>query len=346
MSLDAPLENAPRFEAPSLAPLASRRLSDHVLPMVLVALLLVLPMLTAAVDLDYYLSFLRRVMIMALAATSLNLLVGYGGMFALGHAGFMGVGAYAVVALTEAGLVSAWTIWPLSAAIAALAAAAIGSIALRAKGVYFIMSTLAFAQMLYYLASSLRIYGGDDGHSLTTLPSLGAGLDIKDDATFYGVVVILVTACFAGTTCFLRSRFGRALCAVRDNETRMTALGYPVFKIRFLTFVLAGAVAGLAGALLVTHNGFVSPSSMHWSQSANMLVIVVLGGLGWRWGAVVGVCVWMVLEEVLRQWTEYWHWPLGVLLIIIVLAAPRGLCALIASWRSNVDSSSHQAPPS
>jgi len=297
-------------------------------PGLLLVLLVLLPWICDVLALDYYLGFVRRVLIMVLAVGSLNLLVGYGGMVALGHAGFIGVGAYSLVALSEAGVSSAWVLWAGAAAGGALAAAATGAISLRTRGVYFIMITLAFAQMLYYLAVSLRVFGGDDGFNLAGRPLPGLGLTLDHEPTFYWLVLAIATGAFLGLNHLLGSPFGQALCAVRDNESRMTALGYPVYRIRLQAFTLAGAVAGLAGGLMLTHNGFVSPTSMHWSQSAILVVMVVLGGLGRTWGAAVGVLVWMVLEESLRQWTEYWHWPVGALLIAIVLLAPRGLCAL------------------
>jgi branched-chain amino acid transport system permease protein len=249
-------------------------------------------------------------------------------MVALGHAGFDGVGAYTVVALGEAGVQSAWALWALSAVFAALVAALMGAVALRTRGVYFIMITLAFAQLLYYLAVSMRLYGGDDGYNLPHRPSPGLGLSLSDSATFFWLVLAFAAAGFAGLQHLLGSHFGKALCGIRDNEARMTALGYPVFRLRLAAFTLAGAIAGLSGSLLIMHNGFISPSSIHWSQSSILLVMLVLGGVARPWGAAIGTTVWMVLEEVLRQSTEYWHWPLGALLILIVLAAPQGLAQL------------------
>jgi branched-chain amino acid transport system permease protein len=297
-------------------------------PWIVLAVLASLPLWAAATDQYYYLDFARRILIVVIATASLNLLVGYGGMVALGHAGFVGVGAYTVVALGEAGVQSAWALWALSAVFAALVAALMGAVALRTRGVYFIMITLAFAQLLYYLAVSMRLYGGDDGYNLPHRPSPGLGLSLSDSATFFWLVLAFAAAGFAGLQHLLGSHFGKALCGIRDNEARMTALGYPVFRLRLAAFTLAGAIAGLSGSLLIMHNGFISPSSIHWSQSSILLVMLVLGGVGRPWGAAIGTTVWMVLEEVLRQSTEYWHWPLGALLILIVLAAPQGLAQL------------------
>ena len=294
----------------------------------LLALFAAVPLLAPALGLDYYIGFAMRMLIVMLIATSLNFLMGYGGLIALGHAGFVGVGAYAVVALMEAGLSSAWLLWAGAMAAAAVVALAVGAISLRTRGVYFIMITLAFAQMLYYVAVSLRRYGGDDGYNLAVRPSLGPGLDVGDDRVLYLAVLTTCTLLFAFLYQLVGSRFGQAMIGIRDNEGRMRALGYPTYLLKLQAFVLTAAIAGLGGAMMVTQNGFISPSSLHWSQSAVLIVIVVLGGLGHRWGGVVGAAVWVSLEELLRQLTEYSHWPLGALLIAIILFAPDGLSAL------------------
>lgn len=291
-------------------------------------LLAAFPLVAPALGLDFYIGFVRRAMVFALAAASLNFILGFGGMAALGHAGFLGVGAYALVALADAGVESAWLLWPAAMLVAGAVAALIGLVALRTRGVYLIMCTLAFTQMLYYVAVSLRAYGGDDGYNLQARPSFGLGLDSADEATFYWVVLALVALAMAFFNRATRSRFGHALMGIRDNETRMRAMGYPVQRLMLAAFVLAGAVAGLAGALLASHNAFVSPSVMHWTQSATLIVMVVIGGVGLRWGGPVGAAVWIGLEEIVKRFTEYWHLPLGLLLIVIVFAAPRGLASL------------------
>ncbi|MDM0036225.1 branched-chain amino acid ABC transporter permease [Variovorax sp. J22P271] len=298
-------------------------------PWLALALLAAFPLVAPVLGLDFYIGFVRRALIFALAAAGLNFILGFGGMAALGHAGFLGVGAYALVALVNAGVSSAWVLWPAAAAVAAGAAALIGLVALRTRGVYFIMITLAFAQMLYFVAVSLRVYGGDDGYNLPARPTLGLGLDLANEPTLYGVVLVLFAAVMALLNRATRSRFGHALTGIRDNETRMQAMGYPVFRLRLAAFVIAGAIAGLAGALLVTNNSFVSPAVMHWTQSATLIVMVVIGGVGRRWGGPVGAAAWILLEEITRQYTDYWHLPLGVLLLLIVFLAPRGLVAML-----------------
>ena len=299
-----------------------------VFPLVLLVALAAFPLVAPLFGMEFYIGFVRRVLIMALAAASLNFILGFGGMVALGHAGFIGVGAYTVVAFADAGVMSAWVMWPMAALVAGLVAALIGTVALRTRGVYFIMTTLAFAQMLYFIAVSLRTYGGDDGYTLPSRPTLGLGVDLGNESTFYWVVLVLVALALGWMHRATRSRFGHALMGIRDNETRMRALGYPVFRIQLVAFAIAGAVAGLAGALLAGGNGFISPGAMHWTQSATLVVMVVIGGLGRSWGGPVGAAVWLLLEEVLKQYSEYWHLPLGLLLIAVALWAPKGLAAL------------------
>ncbi|MBU4609430.1 branched-chain amino acid ABC transporter permease [Achromobacter sp. GG226] len=296
-------------------------------PWVVLAALAAIPLVAPVFGLDYYIEFVRRVLIVTIAAASLNVILGYGGMVALGHAGFIGVGAYTVVALVDAGFDQVWLAWPLAMLAAAGFALVIGAISLRTRGVYFIMITLAFAQMLYYVAVSLSTYGGDDGYGIYSPLSLG-WFDGRHPHMLYWIVLALAATAFLLVGRLAGSRFGKALQGIRDNETRMAAMGYPVFAIKLAAFVGAAAVAGLAGAMLAVNNAFVSPSLMHWTESATLLVMVVLGGLGRRWGAPLGVAVWMTLAEVLKLHTAYWHWPMGVVLLLVVFFAPRGLAAL------------------
>ncbi|SAI48544.1 ABC transporter permease [Bordetella ansorpii] len=289
------------------------------------------PLVAPLFDLDFYVSFVRRILIYALAATSLNLVLGYGGMVALGHAAFLGAGAYAVGILGVSGVTSALVAWPAAMLLAGGLAVLTGAVSLRTRGVYFIMITLAFAQMLYYVFISLRQYGGEDGLNLpgySTLP----GLDLANDRAFYYLVLGVFVLLLWGFGKLVNSRFGTALQGIRENESRMEALGYPVYRMKLAAFGLSGAAAGLAGALLANHNLFISPSLMHWTQSANLLIMVLVGGVGLRYGGVVGAVVMLVLEEVLKMWTEYWHLPLGILLLAVVFGAPRGLAGLLGPW--------------
>lgn len=300
-----------------------------VLPLFVLCVLAMLPWLTEALDADYYLEFARRVLIISLAVVSLNLLMGYGGLVTLGHAASVGVGAYTVAALTHAGMTSGWSMLALAIVASAIIAAISASIALRTRGMYFIMITLACAQLLYHVVVALRVYGSEDGYTLPAPLDLGLGATTADQRVFYWVVLGVSAACFMAISHLMNSRFGAALCATRDNEQRMEALGYSVKRIHFAAFVLAGSIAGLAGAMLIAHNGFVTPAVMHWTYSANLVVMLVIGGIGYRWGGVAGVVVWLLLEEVLRQLTNNWHLPMGIILIALVLLAPGGLCSLL-----------------
>ena len=312
------------------------------LPWLCLVCLIVFPLIAPAFNLDFYVSFVRRVLIFALAATSLNFILGYGGMVALGHAAFFGAGAYVAAILSTQGLQQAWLGWPIAMLVSAALALIVGVVSLRTRGVYFIMITLAFAQMVFYLFISLRQYGGEDGINLSA-PLQLPGLNLADSTTSYYVVLAVVVGCLWLMNRVIHARFGQALQGIRENEARMEALGYPVFKIKLLAFVLAGAVAGLAGALLANHNLFVSPSLMHWTASASLIIMVIVGGVGLRYGGVIGAVVMLWLEEILRLYTDYWHMPLGLLLLAIVLFAPRGLAG---AWTSFAARFSKQGGPS
>ena len=293
-------------------------------------LLLALPLITPLIGGDFYLGLAARILIFALAATSLNLILGFGGLVSFGHAAFVGVGAYAAGLLLQAGITSAWIVWPLAMLVAALFAALIGAISLRTRGVYFIMITLAFAQMLYYLAVSGKAWGGDDGLTLTARAALGFGLDLGQERTFYWTTLALCTLAMFFIWRLLNARFGHALQAMRENEQRMEAVGFAVYGHRLMAFVIAGAIAGLAGALLASLSNFVSPSMMQWSQSGLLMVMVILGGVGHLWGGVIGAVVFLLLEEVLSHYTIYWQFVLGAALLAVVLVAPNGLMSLFA----------------
>ena len=280
----------------------------------------------------YYVGVMTRVMIYALAASSLNLVLGYGGMISFGHAAFFGAGAYCVAILAQEGVVSALIAWPLAVAISVACALVIGAISLRTRGLYFIMITLAFAQMLYYFFVSLKAYGGEDGINLAARSRL-PGFDLRDDTTFYFVVLAILAGCLYLLGRVAASRFGAVLRGIRENEPRMTALGYPTYRYRLVCFTIAGGAAGLAGALVVNQHGFVSPSLLDWTQSGTLLVMLILGGVGWLYGGVAGAAAMLLLEEILSNFTGYWKLGLGLVLLFVVLRAPGGL----GSWFSRGD---------
>ena len=308
----------------------SHRIFSH-WPVMLLMLALLLPKLLGLLGYDFYVSFVSRIMIMALLATSLNLLVGLGGMVSLGHAAFFGAGAYTVGILGSewSGTLaeSALLAWPLAMLVSALLAAFIGTVCLRTRGVYFIMSTLAFAQMLFYVFLSLKRYGGDDGMSLAKR-SVMPLLDLASDVTFYYVVLVLLSVALLLLGRLSEARFGKVLRGIKDNELRMESLGYAVFRFKLAAFVVAGALAGLAGALMSNLNNFVSPNMMHWEQSGVVLVMVILGGLGNLWGGLAGAAVFLLLEEILPSFLPHWQIVLGLILLSVVFFAPRGVAGL------------------
>jgi branched-chain amino acid transport system permease protein len=293
----------------------------------LLALLAALPPILGAFGLEFYVGVATRVLIFAIAASSLNLILGFGGLVSFGHAAFVGLGAYTVGILMDAGITAAWIAWPAAMLVAGLAAALIGAISLRTRGVYFIMITLAFAQMFYYLMVSLKAYGGEDGLPLAARSSL-VGLNLANDASFYWVVLLLFAAALLGMQRLLNSPFGWLLQGAKENETRIGAVGGRVFELQWQAFVLAGAIAGLAGALLANLNGLVTPHIMHWSQSGQLMVMVIIGGAGSLWGGALGAATFLLLEELLAGYTLHWQLALGVLLLGVVLFAPRGLAGL------------------
>jgi branched-chain amino acid transport system permease protein len=299
------------------------------LPWIALAAAAAFPLVAQALDQLFYVSFLSRVLIYALAATSLNLILGYGGMVSFGHAAFFGAGAYVVGILMAHGVDSAWIAWPLAVGVAAIVAAAIGALSLRTRGVYFIMITLAFAQMMYYLFISLRAYGGEDGLTLPARSRLADGLSLANDVALYYVVLAILAAALFLLGRLLDARFGQVLQAIRDNETRMEAVGFPTYRYKLLSFVIAGAVAGLAGALIANQNSFVSPNLIAWHQSGTLMIMVILGGVGYRYGGLIGAAVYLTLEEALSARTIYWQLGLGVALLAIVLYAREGLAGVL-----------------
>ena len=305
----------------------------------LLAFALALPLALQATDHLFYVSFASRVMIYAIAATSLNLVLGYGGMISFGHAAFVGTGAYVASIFVAEGVTSAWIGWPAAVAASAAAAWLIGALSLRTRGVYFIMITLAFAQMAFYLVNSMKAYGGDEGLSLPRRPDLG--FDLGNEVAFYYVVLALLAATLYGLHRLAHARFGRVIGAVRENELRAQAIGFPVYRYRLACFVIAGAAGGLAGALLASHGKYVNPNVLHWTQSGTLMIMVILGGVGRLWGGVLGALLLLGLEHLIADYPLAWlaalapnyqqHAGLGVgiVLLAVVLFAPQGIAGLL-----------------
>jgi branched-chain amino acid transport system permease protein len=300
-----------------------------------ILLVVLFPLAMQALDQSFYISFATRILIYAMAAASLNLVLGYGGMVSFGHAAFFGAGGYIVGILAAEGVTSLWLAWPAAIAVAALAALVVGAISLRTRGVYFIMITLAFAQMMYYLFVSMKAYGGDDGLSLATR-STGLGVSLSDDFVWYYLVLVLLLAILYLLDRLLASRFGRVIEAIRENETRAQAIGYPVYRYQLLCFVISGAIAGLAGALIANQTSYVGPALLHWVQSGTLMIMVILGGVGRFWGGPVGAALLLALEELfsgtplLGEYSLHWQLPVGVIMLAVVLFAPYGITGAFA----------------
>ncbi|MBV8848458.1 MAG: branched-chain amino acid ABC transporter permease [Methylobacteriaceae bacterium] len=294
---------------------------------VLFILLALAPILASIVGNDYPLIVLTRVVILATAAVSLDLILGYGGMVSLGHAAFLGIGAYAVGIMTAEDVTSGFVQWPLAILAAAIAAFVIGALSLRTRGVYFILVTLAFAQMVYFVGVGLDAYGGEDGLVIPTRSRFGI-LNLANRTTFYFICLACLVATVALVAHLARTRFGLVLRGAALNERRMRALGFPVYRYRLAAFVIAGALCGLAGILLANHSEFVSPSIMNWGRSADLIIMVVLGGMGSAIGPLIGAMVFMLAEETLSHLTTYWQLIFGPLILIFVRFARSGLIGL------------------
>jgi branched-chain amino acid transport system permease protein len=291
-------------------------------------LLAAVPPVASLFNQPFYLDLVRRVMIFAIAAASLNLILGYGGMVSFGHAAYLGVGGYAVGVLAHYGVVDGLVQWALAIGASALVALVIGAVSIRTSGVYFIMITLAFTQMLYYLGISIEEFGGDDGMRLAA-KSRFPGLDLNDaNAFYYLVLVVLVLVLFLGHR-LVNSRFGMVIRAAKSNETRTRAIGVSPYPYRLAAFVIAGAVCGLAGALLVNHTAYLTPEFMNWTRSGELMFMVILGGMGSVAGPVLGAFALLVLEDLLSGWTQHWQIILGPLLVLSVLFFRRGLAGLL-----------------
>jgi branched-chain amino acid transport system permease protein len=292
------------------------------------AFLLLLPLVTSQLGQPFYLTFMTRVLIFALAALSLDLILGYGGLVSLGHAAFFGVAAYVVGICAAEGVHQAWIQWPLAIGATALASTLIGLIVLRTSGVYFIMITLAFGQMLYFLFVSLRQYGGDDGLTLPSRSQLPF-LDLGHGPTLYYLTLAILAACVLLLHRLTNARFGLLLQGAKHNARRMGALGFPVFRYRLAAFVIAGVICGIAGILQANLTQFVSPSYMGWTRSGELIVMVVMGGMGTLFGPILGAFALLALEEGLSELTIHWMAILGPILVLLVLYARRGLWGLI-----------------
>ena len=290
----------------------------------------ILPGLTAAFDQPFLLDLALRMMILATAAVSLNLILGYGGMISFGHAAYIGIGAYAVGIPAYYGEYSGYVQLPLAIGAGALFALITGFICLRTKGVYFIMITLAFAQMAYFAFVSIEEYGGDDGLVINLRSKFTGVIDMESIHEFYYVVLMFLVGALYLVSRIVNARFGMVIQGAKDNEPRMQSLGFDTFRYRLACYVIAGAMAAAAGWLMGNYNYFFSPEMMSWTHSGELIFMVVLGGAGSLFGPVLGAIVLIILEEVLSGATVYWPLILGAILISVVLFARGGLEGALA----------------
>jgi branched-chain amino acid transport system permease protein len=299
----------------------------------LLMLFAVLPAAAAALLGGYALLVAERAAILAIAALSLELLVGAGGLLSFGHAAFLGIGAYAAGMLASHGLGTLSLALPAALLACAIFALMTGAVAVRTSGVYFIMITLAFGQMAFFIAASLAPYGGDDGLSYPSRTLVAGRQLLKAEPVFFYVTLACLALAYVAAHRLVGSRFGRVLRGLTDNELRMQAIGFAPYRYRLTLYVIAGTLCGLAGFLLGNQAEFVSPAYMHWQRSGELILMVLLGGSGTLYGPILGAVTFLVLEEVLSRLTEHWKVILGPLLILLVLFANGGIAGAIESWR-------------
>ncbi len=304
---------------------------------VLLGAFAVLPLAAELLDQTWYIGQFRKILIFAIAAVSLDLILGYGGMVCFGQAAFFGIGAYVVAILSWhaqrnipvfglfPGTKAIWITWPLAMLVAGSTAALIGLFSLRTAGIHFIMITLAFAQMIYFFFVSLRAYGGEDGLRFRSETTVLGLVDTRDEVGFYYVVYAILCLVLFLSWRLVRSRFGMVILGCRENERRMRALGFATFPYKLAAFTIAGAVSGLAGALFAVEESFISPAVMHWTRSGDLIVMVVLGGMGTLFGPVAGATLFLLMEKFIPDFTEHWKLIFGPAIVLIVLFAKHGL---------------------
>ena len=321
-----------------------------VIVVLLLALALV-PVYAALSGNTFPMSFSAGVIIQAMAAVSLNLIMGFGGMVSFGHAAYLGIGGYVVGILAKEGVGSGLVQWPLALVLSGLFALSVGALSLRTRGIYFIMITLAFTQMLYYVANALDRYGGDDGLTIQRRSEFGL-VDLSSRTIFYYLCLALLLVTVYVVWRLVNSRFGLVIQGARSNDRRMNAIGFPTFHYKLVCFVIAGVICGLSGVLLANHTSFISPALMHWTRSGDLIVMTVLGGMGSVFGPVFGAVAFLMLEQILpplirpmaslftiatgidvSRAPEYWQIPLGPLILLVVLFARGGIDGVLAGMR-------------
>jgi branched-chain amino acid transport system permease protein len=299
------------------------------LPLLVFAIFALVPLSTLWGSQSYILALVTRIMILALAAMSLDLLIGYGAMISFGHAAFVGLGAYSVAILSSHGVTDGFVQLGVTLGVSLLFALFTGAISLRTKGVYFIMITLAFGQMLFFLGTSLAAYGGDDGLTLASRSTFFGARFLKNDVAMYYVAFGALLIAYLLLRAVVASRFGRVLRGISENPVRMEAIGFAPYRYQLAAYVIAGMIAGVSGYLLANQTEFVSPAYATWQRSGDLIFVLVLGGLGSLHGAIIGAAAFSLLADVLSHYTENWALIFGPILILVVLFARGGITGLL-----------------
>lgn len=287
----------------------------------------------------FYLDLLSRALILGIAAISLNLILGFGGMISLGHAAYIGIGAYCVGISSYYDYYNGWLHIALALSVSGIFGLITGAISLRTKGVYFIMITMAFSQMVYFTFLSLEEYGADDGLVIYSRSEFPEWLSMESSVgLYYWIFGLLLLALFF-THRLVHSHFGRVIVGSKFNEQRMQALGFDTYRYRLVCYVISAMICGLAGVLLGNFTSFISPDMIGWSRSGELIFMVIIGGVGTLFGPLIGTIMFVVLEEILSSITIYWHLIFGVMLVALVLFGKGG----IHGWLSLLDrkSASH-----
>lgn len=302
--------------------------------MILFAAFAILPMIAQALGDSYLIVIATRILAYAIAALALDLILGYGGMVSFGHAAYLGIGAYAVAILGRAGITDLGAHMLAAIAVAAVFALITGAISLRTRGIYFIMITLAFAQMGYFFFVSLSAYGGDDGVTLNARSTVFGQPLLENDMALYYTALALLIGLYLLAVAITRSRFGRVLTGGRENPLRMQAIGFSPFRYQLTAYVISGCMASIAGVMLANQASYVSPSYMDWHRSGELVVMVVFGGIGNLLGAVAGATIALLLEEWLALLTKHWPILFGLILVLVVLYSRDGLSGFFRRDRS------------
>ncbi len=292
-------------------------------------ILAALPMITEAIDEPFYIDLMARVMIFSVAAMSLDFILGYGAMISFGHALYLGLGTYAVGIMAHYEVTNGWLQLLVCISGTAFIAFILGLISLRTSGIYFIMITFALAQMFYFLGISLEAYGGDDGLPIDTRSEFFSFFDLNDAWNMYYLILGTMTVTAIVLWKIINSRFGMVVRGSHSNDARMQAIGFPTMKYRLAAFVIAGVVCGLAGFLLGNLTEFLTPEYMHWFRSGELMIMVMVGGMGTLFGPLFGAFAYLMVEDFLANFTEYWQFYFGPMLIILVLFAKQGLWGML-----------------